>query len=108
MEEGGATATERGIIMDMLGRAIRDQGRAAEAEATFRRALALKEEGGATATERGITMNNLGGAILDQGRAAEAEATFRRALALAEEGDAPADLVDTIRHELAAATKASI
>jgi cytochrome c-type biogenesis protein CcmH/NrfG len=29
----------------MLGRAIRDQGRAAEAEETFRRALALKEEG---------------------------------------------------------------
>ena len=34
--------------MDNLGRAILDQGRAAEAEETFRRALALAEEGGAT------------------------------------------------------------
>ena len=41
--------------MDMLGRALRDQGRAAEAEATFRGALALKEEGGDTAVSRGIT-----------------------------------------------------
>ena len=42
----------------MLGRAILDQGRAAEAEKTFRRALALKEEGGDTAVSRGITMHN--------------------------------------------------
>ena len=34
--------------MDNLGRALRDQGRAAEAEETFRRALALAEEGGVT------------------------------------------------------------
>jgi hypothetical protein len=32
----------------MLGRALLDQGRAAEAEETFRRALALAEEGGAS------------------------------------------------------------
>ena len=35
--------------MDNLGRAILDQGRAAEAEETFRRALALAEEGGGPA-----------------------------------------------------------
>jgi tetratricopeptide (TPR) repeat protein len=76
----------RGITIHELGRAIRDQGRAAEAEETFRRALALAEEGGDTAVSRGITMHELGRAIRDQGRAAEAEKTFRRALALKEEG----------------------
>jgi hypothetical protein len=34
--------------MNMLGRAIRDQGRAAEAEQTFRQALVLAKEGGAS------------------------------------------------------------
>ena len=95
--------------MDMLGRAILDQGRAAEAEATFRRALALKEEGGDTAVSRSITMHGLGCAIRDQGRTAEAEAEamFRRALALAEEGGGTPGLVDTIRRDLEAAAKAS-
>lgn len=41
----GDTAVSRGITTDMLGRAIRDQGRAGEAEEMFRRALALKDEG---------------------------------------------------------------
>jgi Flp pilus assembly protein TadD len=93
--------------MDMLGRAILDQGRAAEAEEVFRRALTLKEEGGDTAISRGITMDMLGRSIRDQGRAAEAEEVFRRSLALAEEGGAKADLIDVIRHDLAAATKGS-
>ena len=86
--------------MDYLGRAILDQGRAAEAEETFRRALALEEEGGDTAVSRGITMDNLGRAILDQGRAAEAEETFRRALVLAEEGGGSEDVLGPIREDL--------
>ncbi|MGE4048266.1 MAG: tetratricopeptide repeat protein, partial [Acetobacteraceae bacterium] len=77
---------ETGISLDMLGRAIRDQGRAAEAEDIFRRAIALKQEGGDTPVSRGISLDNLGRAILDQGRAAEAEDVFRRAIALTEEG----------------------
>ena len=80
------TLVSRGNTIYELGRALRDQGRAAEAEESFRRALALAEEGGATAVSRGITMDMLGRALLDQGRAAEAEESFRRALALAEEG----------------------
>ena len=76
----------RGITLHELGRAIRDQGRAAEAEETFRRSLTMAEEGGDTAVSRGITLHELGRAILDQGRAAEAEETFRRSLALKEEG----------------------
>ena len=68
--------------MDHLGRAILDEGRAADAEAMFRNALALKEEGGDTAVSRGNTTDELGRAIRDQGRAAEAETMFRRALAL--------------------------
>jgi len=93
--------------MDYLGRAIRDQrraildqDRAAEAEATFHRSLVLKEEGGGTAVSRGITLDELGRAIRDQGRAAEAEETFRRSLALAEEGGGSADLLDLIRQDL--------
>ena len=43
-EEGGDTSVSRGITTDMLGRAIRDQGRAAEAEAMFRRAHELTQE----------------------------------------------------------------
>jgi tetratricopeptide (TPR) repeat protein len=86
--------------MDYLGRAILDQGRAGEAEETFRRALALAEEGGATAVSRGITMDNLGRALRDQGRAAEAEETFRRALALAEEGGASEDVLVPIQEDL--------
>jgi hypothetical protein len=39
-------AVSRGITVHELGRAILDQGRAAEAEETFRRALALAVEGG--------------------------------------------------------------
>ena len=84
----------------MLGRALLDQGRAAEAEETFRRALALAEEGGDTAVSRGITMDMLGRALLDQGRAAEAEESFRRALALAEEGGASEDVLVPIQEDL--------
>ena len=84
------TPIEAGIALHELGRAIRVQGRAAEAEEMFRRALALAEEGGATAVFRGITAHELGRAIRDQDRSAEAEAMFRRALALKEEGDATA------------------
>ena len=36
----------RSITLDNLGRALLDQGHAAEAEESFRRALALAEEGG--------------------------------------------------------------
>ena len=76
----------RGNTVHELGLALRDQGRATEAEEAFRRALALLEEGGATAVSRGIAVDYLGRALRDQGRAAEAEETFRRALALKEEG----------------------
>lgn len=61
--------TSHGIAMHGLARAILDQGRAAEAEEAFRRALALAEEGGATAVSRGTTMHELGHTILDHGRA---------------------------------------
>jgi tetratricopeptide (TPR) repeat protein len=89
-EEGGNTATSRGVTMDYLGRALLDQGRAPEAEAALRRALALKEQGGHVASSRGVTMGYLGRALLGQGRAAEADAVFRRALSLQEEGGATA------------------
>jgi tetratricopeptide (TPR) repeat protein len=79
-----------GVALDDLARAIRDQGRAAEAETLFREALALQEAGGDTAVSRGITLDELARAIRDQGRAAEAETLFREALALQEAGGAAA------------------
>ncbi len=85
-EQGGDTATARGITLDGLARTIHDQGRFAEAETLFRQALALAEEGGDTATARGIVLDGLARTIRDQGRFAEAETLFRQALALAEEG----------------------
>jgi hypothetical protein len=41
------TAVSRRITVDVVARAVLDQGRAAEAEMLFRRALELFEEGGA-------------------------------------------------------------
>jgi hypothetical protein len=91
-------------IQHGLGRALRDQGRAAEAEAEaeamFRQALALKEQGGATAISRGTTLHGLGCTILDQGRTAETEAIFHQAMALAEESEATAGLIEQIRQDL--------
>ena len=74
-----------GTALHNLARAVLDQGRAAEAEDLFRRALALKEQGGDTAVSQGITLHELARAVRDQGRAAEAEDLFRRALALLEQ-----------------------
>ena len=82
------TPVARGITTQELGRAVRDQGRAAEAETLFRAALALAEEGGDTPVSRGLTTHELGVAVRGQGRAAEAETLFRAALALKDEGGA--------------------
>jgi hypothetical protein len=68
-----------------LGEAIRDQGRAAEAEAMFRDLLPLREKvQGKEHLHTLITRHGLARAILDQGRAAEAEAIFRDLLPLQE------------------------
>jgi tetratricopeptide (TPR) repeat protein len=54
---------------------LKDQGRPAEAEAAYRKALALKPD-------YAFAYNNRGIALTDQGRPAEAEAACRQAIAL--------------------------
>ncbi len=58
-----------------LGNVLRDQGRPAEAQAAYQRALAL-------APDLAAIHNNLGNALKDQSRADDAEAAFRQAIAL--------------------------
>jgi hypothetical protein len=75
-KEGGDTAVSRGITLDMLGRALLDQGHAAEAEAAFRRALGLFKEGGAADGLRVVSVS-LARAVRRQGRVEEADAILR-------------------------------
>ncbi|SLM38232.1 nb-arc and tpr domain protein, partial [Lasallia pustulata] len=64
-----------------LGNLYADQGKMAEAEAMFRRALEGKEKAwGPEHTSTLDTVNNLGNLYKNQGKMAEAEAMFRRAL----------------------------
>ncbi len=56
--------------MDNLGRATFDQGRAAEAEATFRQSLALAEEGGGSPDLLGVIRADLDRAKADLSRPA--------------------------------------
>jgi Flp pilus assembly protein TadD len=58
-----------------LGNALQAVGRTAEAEASYRRALALRPD-------NAPACNNLGVTLMEQGRPREAEAAFRQALAL--------------------------
>ena len=67
MSSGDATALyNQGVV-------LRDQGRLAEAEATFRRSLALEPDSA-------LALNNLGIVLQGQGRLAEAEAALRQAV----------------------------
>ncbi|SLM38624.1 Tetratricopeptide-like helical domain [Lasallia pustulata] len=64
-----------------LGLLYKDQGKMAEAEAMFRRALEGKEKAwGPEHTSTLDTVNNLGNLYANQGKMAEAEAMYRRAL----------------------------
>jgi len=62
-----------------LGLLYSDQGRLAEAEAMYQRALAGKEKAlGPEHTSTLNTINNLGNLYINQGRLVEAEAMYQR------------------------------
>ncbi|KAI9889405.1 MAG: hypothetical protein M1814_005341 [Vezdaea aestivalis] len=64
-----------------LGKLYRNQGKLAEAEAMYQRALKGKEKAlGPDHTSTLDTVNNLGALYSDQGKLAEAEAMYQRAL----------------------------
>jgi tetratricopeptide (TPR) repeat protein len=68
----------------------RDQGRYAEAEPLYRRALALREQAlGPTHPDVATSLNSLGLLYHDQGRYAEAEPLYQRAIALREQALGP-------------------
>ncbi|KAH8757094.1 Tetratricopeptide repeat-domain-containing protein [Hyaloscypha finlandica] len=67
--------------LDSLGMLFSDQGKLAEAEAMYTRALQGYEEAlGPKHTSTLRTVNNLGNLYKDQGKLAEAEAIYTRAL----------------------------
>jgi tetratricopeptide (TPR) repeat protein len=78
-----------GYSLNGLAQGLRQHGKPAEAEAAFRRALALREELAASGVpqrrhELAQTSNEYGRFLLEQGRLAEAEAAFQKAVALRE------------------------
>jgi tetratricopeptide (TPR) repeat protein len=91
-EEGGAGARrETALALRELGEAHQQQGKLAEAEANYRKALALQEklvrdhpEARVYREELAGTLRRLGGLYRRTGRLAEAERALRRAVALLE------------------------
>jgi RNA polymerase sigma factor (sigma-70 family) len=90
--EGGAKAhRETALAQRELGEAQQQQGKLAEAEAAYRKALALQEKlvrdhpaARAYREELAGTLRRLGGLYRRTGRLAEAERALRRAIALLE------------------------
>ncbi|KAA6408178.1 MAG: Kinesin light chain [Lasallia pustulata] len=84
-----------------LGNLYADQGKMAEAEAMYRRALEGKEKAwGPEHTSTMDTVNNLGVLYKDQGKMAEAEAMYRRALECREKAWGPkhTSTLDTVNN----------
>ncbi|OBT93043.1 hypothetical protein VE01_09002 [Pseudogymnoascus verrucosus] len=77
--------------LKMLGNLCSDQGKLAEAEEMYQRALKGKEKAlGAEHTSTLRTVNNLGNLYADQGKLAEAEEMYQRALKGNEKARGPA------------------
>ncbi len=74
-EPVAATDDASAYALTVRGWVLSKAGRKEEAEAAYRRALALQPDDP-------VVMNNLGAVLLDLGRADEAESQFRRALAI--------------------------
>eukprot|EP00808_Paulinella_micropora_P025534 g7102.t1 len=73
-------------LINSVANLLSDQGKLAEAEPLYRRALAgYEEELGATHPDTLVMVNNLAVLLKDQGKMAEAEPLYRRALAGREE-----------------------
>ena len=72
------------VALNKLGM-VQAQGNYTEAEALFKRALAIREKVlGANHSDVGQTLNNLALVYRDQGKYSEAEGLFERALAIRE------------------------
>jgi tetratricopeptide (TPR) repeat protein len=86
----GTNHTNYGVALNNLALAYRAQGRFADAEGAFRRALAVHEKAqGSGQPLVGGTLHNLGTVFLLQGRLADADATLSRALVVREKALGP-------------------
>jgi CHAT domain-containing protein/Tfp pilus assembly protein PilF len=84
-ERGGATQKDLAYALIMLANFYSIQGRYADAEPIYKRALAINEKvSGVKSPELANTLGNLGSFYEQQGRYAEAEALWKRALAINE------------------------
>jgi Tetratricopeptide repeat len=78
------------FLLSNIGFAQQDQGKYAEAEQNYRRALAIDEKAlGPDHPTVATRLNNIGGAQQAQGKYVEAEQNFRRALAIDEKALGP-------------------
>ncbi len=84
-ERGGATQKDLAYALIMLGNFYSIQGRYADAEPIYKRALAISEKvSGAKSSEYANVLSNLGTFYNNQGRYDEAEALWKRSLAIDE------------------------
>jgi tetratricopeptide (TPR) repeat protein len=81
-DEDGPLTEAAYLLQSRQGELLLDQGRAAEAEAVFRRLLTRMDAGAAydTGYDRAQTLGRLGRSLRSQGRPAEAERAYRREL----------------------------
>ena len=81
----GVNHANYGIALNNLAVVYETQGKYAEAERLFKRALAIREKAlGARPPRCGQTLNNLAIVYHEQGKYADAEALYKRALAIRE------------------------
>lgn len=94
---------QNSTVLNDLGMVLVEEGRYAEAEPLYERALAIREkELGTQDPEVAAVLNNLAVLFSAQGRYARAEGLYKRALAIAEKTLAPEDLrVATLLNNLA-------
>jgi tetratricopeptide (TPR) repeat protein len=83
----------RARLLDEIGSVQSMLGNYVDAEATYRRALELREQSGQL-SDPGIawTLNGLASALIAQGRTRDADAVARRALAIVDASSSPDDL----------------
>jgi CHAT domain-containing protein/Tfp pilus assembly protein PilF len=81
----GTSHENYAVVLNNLAAVYESQGKYAEAESNYRRALAIKEKAvGKNHVDLASTLNNLGNVNQELGRLADAEAFYSRAIAIRE------------------------
>ena len=87
----------RAFLLDQIGVVQNIVGQYAEAEATYRQSLALRESGG-NLVDPAIawTLNGLASTLINQSRWRDADPSTRRALEIADAGPAPDEMTQFV------------